>query len=118
MTELAATLTSQSSAPSLDPPLPEDPLMLNELLRELMRDQQERKRVGLVIPEGTPQAEADRLRREFNAQTATNTRRMITIITRLRKTSAGPAARGGKRAKAQPVDMTSFAMSLGLEKKD
>jgi hypothetical protein len=93
-----------------------DPIKLDNRLRELQAAQLRRKIQGLQIPEGTSQGEADRLRREWNSSYALEIKEMIGITMKLRRTSAGPAAKGGKRAKRAPLDMDAVIMDMGLEK--
>jgi len=93
-----------------------DPIKLDNRLRELQAEQIRRKSLGLQLPEGASQSEADRLRRCWNEETALQIKEMIGITMKLRRTSAGPAAKGGKRAKRAPLDMESVIMDLGLEK--
>lgn len=106
--------TAMNSTPAV--PLPDDPIALDAELKQLHARQLERKRLGLQLPPDCTSTTADRLLREWNDLAAQETRRMIDILTKLRKTATGPAARGSKRGKKLPIDIEAFAMSMGLEK--
>lgn len=85
-----------------------DPSKLTAFFEQASAKHKELVRAGCV-PDSTLSDEANaENHRIFDDQLRLLIRRQIDCITKLRKTSTGPAKAGGKRAKKAPVDLKSL----------
>ena len=88
-----------------------DNLTLDARLRELRIIQAKRPR-AFVPPPGMPDELVELSRKAWDEETASLVREQLTILSKLRRTSAGPARKGGTRAKKAPLDLGALISQL------
>lgn len=88
-----------------------DRLALSARLDQLRRANAHRPK-HFQAPPGLDEVTLAAERARWDAETQALIREQLTILAQLRRTSAGPARKGGKRAKSAPVDLGSMLAKL------
>lgn len=103
-------------ATAVDPattPLTEaDAITLSSRLEDLRRIWAARSKVFIAPPGEHSEVELSLLRKQWEAESQSLIREQIAIIAKLRRTSAGPAKKGGKRAKTAPLDLGALLTNI------
>jgi hypothetical protein len=87
-------------------------LDLNARLKQLQAEQLSMDAQGPPYDPSKSDLENATAAREFHDRMGALMKEQLTIYATLRKTAAGPAAKGGKRAKKAPLDLSALEDSV------
>lgn len=91
-----------------------DPIKMTARLDEAKAEQLLMTEKGFLAPSGATEEEAAAAKLQWDYKLADLINEQLGLIMKLRKTSTGPAAKGGKRAKKAPLDLKALEESLGM----